>query len=143
MGKKWNALRETKDEKADDEKTKVEPRGAAESAHEADDTFRTFGTQLRFWKFCRERRCKRAQGCRGDNAEACFMNFWREVPGDIKAQIRIALKLRLAGASPAEAVRGAREELARWKKMEADRAAKFAAPSVTRRQFPPPRVRQM
>jgi hypothetical protein len=63
------------------------------------------------WRICPDKRCARACACRGD-LNTCLIERWYVVvPPEIKALLYKAIRFRSAGASPAEALRLAEEEM--------------------------------
>ena len=110
---------------------------------------------LKFWQFCPDPRCKRANKCAGD-VEACFGHFWPHVPEDLKNTIRQTLKFVSEGMPPRQAIAAAIDYVAQRKRIDEQmaREAAHTAPApperapapvrVTRTQPPPhtgPRIR--
>ena len=113
---------------------------AAQETRDREAVMRDFSNGLKFTQLCGDRRCKRAGKCAGD-VNACFWRCWRHVPQDFKNTLQMALKLRIDGLSPADAIAGARAEVERRKaalaRYEAGPVA--AEPVVPARIAPPPR----
>lgn len=80
---------------------------------------RKLNTGFLFWTACSHRSCRRAQACRGD-VERCFNRCWPHVPEDVKVYFRTFItaisKDKLSGP---EAVQHAKQEVARWRDIEA------------------------
>ena len=71
---------------------------------------RLFGS-LGIWQICPEKPCTRARACRGD-IHICTRERWPiAVPEDFKAFLFKAIRFRLEGANPADAVRLAEEDM--------------------------------
>jgi hypothetical protein len=74
------------------------------------ETRRRLFTSAGMWRICPEKHCARARACRGD-LETCTMERWHVVvPTEVKALLLKTIRFRLAGASPDEAMRLAKEE---------------------------------
>jgi hypothetical protein len=84
---------------------------------------RAFCTGLRFWQFCRDRRCKRARQCAGD-AEACFRHFWPIVPDNLKNKIRQAIVFMSEGMAPHEAAAAAIDHVGQRQRIDDAMAAR-------------------
>lgn len=124
MSKNWEA----KDE--DKERARQEfVREQAERDRVQTEERRRLCTALKFPQFCDDARCKRARRCAGD-VEACFNRFWPHVPEDVKNEIRHAIKLAAAGASPAEAAREAQAYVAQRRRIDRQLVQRPAAPQA-------------
>jgi hypothetical protein len=99
---------------------------------------------LEFWRRCSERACKRRHVCAGDPHE-CFRRQWALYREDQKVWIREGFKARAEGHPPAEAVRIADAERARYLALTARLAAPASPPAPAKREGAaiPPRVRSM
>jgi hypothetical protein len=69
--------------------------------NEQDEARRSLCTSLGFWKFCGNRKCRRAKGCVGE-AAACFARLWPLVPAETKALVRVFIRSSAAGRAPHE-----------------------------------------
>ena len=117
---------------------------------------RGLGNVLKFWQFCPDPRCKRANRCAGD-VEVCFGHFWPHVPEDLKNTIRQTVKFASEGMPPRQAAAAAIDYVAQRKRIDEETMAREAvraaqaptepAPApvrITRTQPPPhagPRIR--
>ena|SRR5262245_23115174 len=94
-------------------------------------------TLLRFWTVCRHARCRRARACTGD-ADACFVDRWREMPGHLRVFFHTNIEALFDGASPQEAKRQADAEVERWMDVFRAEAEREDAVRFPRDPDPPP-----
>jgi len=88
-------------------------RERAEHARTLADARRHMFSHFKLWTVCPDRRCKRAQSCRGD-VEQCLNQRWHPlVPQDLKAFVHKALGYQADGHSALEAARLAQDDMQR------------------------------
>jgi hypothetical protein len=110
-----------------------------ERKRQQEESRRRLCTGLMFWKVCQHKQCNRKRGCAGE-VDRCFGRWWPQVPEDVKIYYRAYVTaVGQNKLSPHEAVRHAKQEVARYLEMEAhfarqkaeqeaEQAAKFAPP---------------
>jgi hypothetical protein len=81
-----------------------------------------------FWRFCADKRCRRALMCSGDPF-ACFQIFWPHVPEEEKVRFRALLTAKKAGGGARELAAAADEAVARWRELEKRFGEPQAAPA--------------
>ena len=100
-------------------------RERAESARTLAAARRNMFSHFKLWTVCPDRRCKRAQSCRGD-VEQCLNQRWHPlVPQDLKTFVHKALGYQNDGHSPLEAVRLAQDDMTRHREAAARVDAKY------------------
>jgi hypothetical protein len=73
---------------------------------------------LQFWRWCRQKPCRRAHSCKGD-ADECFRLKWQALPEEMRVWIRTGIKARAEGLSPSQATDVADAEVARQRELMA------------------------
>jgi hypothetical protein len=98
-------------ENAEAERRAAHMRQAQEHWARTLEARRRMFTLAGMWRICPDKRCARACACRGD-LDTCLIERWHVVvPPEVKALLYKAIRFRSAGASPAEAMRLAEEEM--------------------------------
>jgi hypothetical protein len=93
------------------------------------DAWRRYtNTAFRFFEFCGELRCKRAQSCVGD-PHACFVMIWPHVDADFKFHLRAVAQGIRQGLNKEEALKFASAALAEHKRYEERERRKAEAPA--------------
>ena len=80
---------------------------------------------LQFWRWCRQKPCRRAHSCKGD-ADECFRLKWQALPEEMRVWIRAGIKARAEGLSPSQATDVADAEVARHRELTAKYEATLA-----------------
>lgn len=81
---------------------------------------------LQFWRVCGKAPCRRALDCMGD-AQACFRQFWWQLPEEARVWIRAAIKASASGMKNKAAALAADAEVVRWQDLQQRYAPKNAA----------------
>ncbi len=87
---------------------------------------------LKFWRMCREPRCRRGKACLGE-AQPCFTRHWALMPEHEKMWLRFAIKARAAGATPQEAMKAGNDARERYLKELAEPDPRFIPADSGRR----------
>lgn len=83
---------------------------------------------LQFWRVCGRAPCRRALDCRGD-AQACFRQFWWQLPEEARVWFRAAIAASARGLKNKAAGLAADAEVMRWQELQRRYAPK-ATPGV-------------
>ena len=112
----------------------------AESNLARDDMRRKLFTAYRLWTMCPDKRCKRAQACRGDT-ELCVRQRWHVyVSDEDRALLSKTFELMKDGMPAQQAIAAAQADIARrkrsaagWNAAVAEKSGRAAGPPPLRR----------
>jgi hypothetical protein len=111
-----------------------------ETDSEAQD-LRPLCRALQFWRVCGKPPCRRALDCRGD-AQACFRQFWWQLPEEARVWIRAAIAASAGGMGNKAAGLAADAEVARWQDLQQRYAPKLASDAAPAQPSVPAKPRE-